>query len=333
VLRGGPGVGKTALLEYAMDAASDLQIARVAGVQSEISMDFAAVHQLLVQFQAQLDVLPPPQRQALRVAFGLEEGQPPDRFLVGLAALTVLSGAAGEKPVLCVIDDAHWLDPESAQVLAFAARRLYADRVAMIIAVGEPDTLRAFDQLPAVLIGPLPDAEAAELLRRWRALPCPIRRSPGSRPIPSATRSRWWSSAASSPPGSWPLRLPCPSHCRSAAGSRIASCVRHAACLRTLIRSCCWLQPTCRASAQACGGRRNRRASTRTPPRHRPALARGPLLPLDQRGLAAPAGGLPGLVSSRTANAIANSSKTDRTWPRPARHPLTKASRCRIRAG
>ena len=112
-----------------------------------------------------LDVVPPPQRHALRVAFGLEAGSPPDWFLVGLAALTVLSRAAQDKPVLCVIDDAHWLDAESAQVLAFVARRLDADRVGMIIAMGEPDVAHEFEQLPTVVVGPLPDPEVAELLR------------------------------------------------------------------------------------------------------------------------------------------------------------------------
>jgi len=165
VLRAGAGVGKTVLLEYAIDVASDLRVASVTGVQSEITMEFAALHQLLVPFMPVLDVLPPPQRHALRVAFGIEEGPPPDLFLVGLAVLTVLSRAAEEMPLLCVIDDAHWLDPESAQVLAFVARRLYADRVGIIVALGEPDALRVFDGLPAVALGPLPAAEAAELLR------------------------------------------------------------------------------------------------------------------------------------------------------------------------
>jgi DNA-binding CsgD family transcriptional regulator/tetratricopeptide (TPR) repeat protein len=165
VLQGGPGAGKTVLLEYAIEAASDLHVASVAGVESEISMEFAALHQLLVPFMPLLDGLPPPQRHALGVAFGLEAGPPTDRFAVGLAALTMLSRGAEERPLLCAIDDAQWLDAESAQVLGFVARRLYADRVGMIIAVGEPDVQSEFEQLPAVLVGPLPAAEAAELLR------------------------------------------------------------------------------------------------------------------------------------------------------------------------
>ena len=171
VLRGGPGVGKTALLGYAIDSAPDLQVCGAAGVESEISLAFGALYQLLVPFLPRVAELAPPRRHALRVAFGLEEGPPPSRFLVGLAALMVLSPAAEDQPVLCVVDDAQWLDAESAQVLAFAARRLYADRVGVILTMGEPATLpepttqQLFEELPAVVVGGLPDTEAAELLR------------------------------------------------------------------------------------------------------------------------------------------------------------------------
>jgi DNA-binding CsgD family transcriptional regulator len=165
VLRGGPGVGKSTLLEYAVAAAPDLRVSRIVGVESEISMEFGGLHQLLVPCLAQLDDLPPPQRGALRVAFGQEAGPPPERFLVGLATLTLLSRAAEAQPLLCVIDDAHWLDPESAQVLGFVARRLYADRVGVIAAVGEPAAQQVFEQLPAITVDGLPDAEARELLR------------------------------------------------------------------------------------------------------------------------------------------------------------------------
>jgi DNA-binding CsgD family transcriptional regulator len=166
VLRGGPGVGKTALLGYAIDSAPDLQVCGAAGLEAEISLEFAGLHQLLVPFLSRIADLGPPQRHALRVAFGLEEGPQPSRFLVGLAALTVLSHAAEDQPVLCLVDDAQWLDAESTQALAFAARRLYADRVGMIVTIAEPATLQLFEGLPAVVVGGLPDAEAAELLRR-----------------------------------------------------------------------------------------------------------------------------------------------------------------------
>src|SRR5689334_10288825 len=164
VLRGGPGVGKSTLLQYAVAAAPDLRVCRIAGVESEITMEFGGLHQLLVPCLPQLDDLPPPQRGALRVAFGQEAGPPPERFLVGLATLTLLSRAAEEQPLLCIIDDAHWLDPESAQVLGFVVRRLYADRVGLIAGVGEPAVQQVFEQLPAITVDGLPDAEARQLL-------------------------------------------------------------------------------------------------------------------------------------------------------------------------
>ena len=164
VLRGGPGVGKSTLLHYAVEAAPDLRVCGIAGVESEISMEFGGLHQLLVPCLSELDDLPPPQRGALRVAFGQEAGPPPERFLVGLAALTLLSRAAEAQPLLCIIDDAHWLDPESAQALGFVARRLYADRVGLIAGVGEPAAQQVFEQLPTITVDGLPDAEARKLL-------------------------------------------------------------------------------------------------------------------------------------------------------------------------
>jgi DNA-binding NarL/FixJ family response regulator len=164
VLRGGPGVGKSTLLEYAVTAAPDLRVCGIAGVESEISMEFGGLHQLLVPCLSELEDLPPPQRGALRVAFGQEAGPPPERFLVGLAALTLLSRAAEAQPLLCIVDDAHWLDPESAQVLGFVARRLYADRVGLIAGVGEPAAQQVFEQLPTITVDGLPDAEARQLL-------------------------------------------------------------------------------------------------------------------------------------------------------------------------
>ncbi len=165
VLRGGHGTGKTTLLEYAIDSASDLRVSSVIGVESEINLEFAALHQLLVPFRSLLPTLPAPQRDAMNIAFGLESGPPPDLFLVGLAALTLLSRAAEDQPVLCVVDDGHWVDHESAHVLGFMARRLYADRVGLIAAVGESAAQQAFEHLPAITVEGLPDGEARELLR------------------------------------------------------------------------------------------------------------------------------------------------------------------------
>jgi DNA-binding CsgD family transcriptional regulator len=164
VLRGGPGVGKTTLLQYAVDAAPDLQVSGIVGVESEISMEFGGLHQLLVPFLPLMKDLPPPQRGALRVAFGQVTGPPPERFLVGLATLTLLSRAAEEQPLLCVIDDAHWLDPESIQVLGFVARRLYADRVGLIGATNELFRQEISQQLPIINVDGLPDAAARDLL-------------------------------------------------------------------------------------------------------------------------------------------------------------------------
>jgi DNA-binding CsgD family transcriptional regulator len=164
VLQGGHGTGKTMLLEYAIDSAPDLRVTSVVGVESEISLEFAALHQLLVPFRSLLPALPAPQRDAMKIAFGLEAGPAPDLFLVGLATLTLLSLAAEDQPLLCVMDDGHWVDRESAHVLGFAARRLYADRVGFIAAVGEPSGSLVLEQLPVITVEGLPDAEARELL-------------------------------------------------------------------------------------------------------------------------------------------------------------------------
>jgi DNA-binding CsgD family transcriptional regulator len=164
VLRGGPGVGKTTLLRYAIDAAPDLQVSSIAGVESEISMEYGGLHQMLLPFLPLLDELPAPQRGALRVAFGQEAGPPPERFLVALATLTLLSRAAQEQPLLCVADDIQWLDPESRHVVAFAARRMYADRVGFIGANNELIPVPAAEGLPSITVEGLPDAEARDLL-------------------------------------------------------------------------------------------------------------------------------------------------------------------------
>jgi len=164
VLRGGPGVGKTTLLRYAVTAAPDMRVSSIAGVESEIRMEYGGLHQLLLPFLPLLDKLPPPQQRALQVAFGQEAGPPPERFLVGLAALTLLSLAAQDQPLLCVVDDVHWLDPESKQVLAFVARRLYADRVGFIGANNEIIPAPEAEGLPTITIDGLPDAAARDLL-------------------------------------------------------------------------------------------------------------------------------------------------------------------------
>jgi predicted ATPase len=165
VLRGDPGIGKTALLDYAVENAGDMQVARVTGVESEMDLGFAGLHQLLIPFLGGLERLPVPQREALGSAFGMTAGPPPDRFLVGLAALTLITDLAVERPVLCVIDDAQWLDQVSVEVLGFVARRLFADRVGMLFAVREGEQRAVMlDGLSELTIGALPEDAAGELL-------------------------------------------------------------------------------------------------------------------------------------------------------------------------
>ena len=142
VLRGEAGVGKSALLEYLVRRASGCTVARAAGIESEIELAFAGVHQLCAPFVDRLERLPGPQREALGTAFGLRDGAAPDRFLVGLAVLSLLSDAAEDRPLICVVDDAQWLDGASAQALAFVARRLGAESVGLVFAVREPRASR-----------------------------------------------------------------------------------------------------------------------------------------------------------------------------------------------
>jgi DNA-binding CsgD family transcriptional regulator len=162
VLRGEAGVGKTALLDYAIGSASDMRVVRASGVESEMELAFAALHQLCAPLRDRLEGLPAPQRHALEITFGLSEGLAPDRFFVGLAVLGLLSEAAEERPLLCVIDDAQWLDRASAQVLAFVARRLLAESVVMLFAVREP--IPELAALPELVVEGLQDSDARQLL-------------------------------------------------------------------------------------------------------------------------------------------------------------------------
>src|SRR5437879_3587232 len=134
VLRGEPGIGKTALLEYAAESAPDLRILRLTGVEPEVELDYAGLHRLLRPLLSLLDRLPRPQRDALGAALGLGAGATPDRFLVGLAVLTLLASAAQEQKLLILVDDAQWLDEETLEVLAFVARRLEADGIGLVFA-------------------------------------------------------------------------------------------------------------------------------------------------------------------------------------------------------
>jgi DNA-binding CsgD family transcriptional regulator len=165
VLRGEPGIGKTALLDHLVAAASGCQVARAAGVESEMELPFAGLHQLCAPMLGHLERLPGPQQDALRVAFGLQSGGAPDQFLVALAALSLLAEVAEASPLLCVIDDAQWLDQASTMTLTFVARRLLAESIALVFAVrqtSEPGG--ALDGLPAHVVKALGEADARRLL-------------------------------------------------------------------------------------------------------------------------------------------------------------------------
>jgi DNA-binding CsgD family transcriptional regulator len=164
VVRGEAGIGKTALLEHAAEHASDCKVIRAAGVEAEMELAFAGLHQLCAPVLDGLEGLPAPQQDALRVAFGLREGDTPDTFLVALAALSLLAEAAEAQPLVCLFDDAQWLDRASAQVLAFVARRLLAERIAMVFAVREPSTQDELAGLPELVVAGLPEPDARALL-------------------------------------------------------------------------------------------------------------------------------------------------------------------------
>jgi DNA-binding CsgD family transcriptional regulator len=162
VVRGEPGVGKTALLGYAVESARGFRVVRAVGVESEMELPFAALQQLCAPVLDRAAPLPAPQRHALGVAFGLSAGPAPDRFLVGLAVLSLLSELSQQQPLLCVVDDAQWLDRASEQALAFVARRLLAESVGMVIAAREPG--EEFRGLPELIVPGLRNGDARTLL-------------------------------------------------------------------------------------------------------------------------------------------------------------------------
>jgi DNA-binding CsgD family transcriptional regulator len=167
VLRGEAGIGKTALLDFVSERAPGFRVARVSGVESEMELPFAALQQLCVPVLDRIDQLPPPQRGALEIAFGRSAGPAPDRFLVGLAVLSLIDAATQAQPVLCLIDDAQWIDRISAQTLTFVARRLSAEPVAMVFAVRDASAAidaDEWDGLPGLAVRGLNPADARALL-------------------------------------------------------------------------------------------------------------------------------------------------------------------------
>jgi DNA-binding CsgD family transcriptional regulator len=164
VIRGEAGIGKSTLLRYAARQASGFRLAQVTGVEAEMELPFAATHQLCGPMLERLDALPAPQRDALRVAFGLGSGDVPDRFLIGLALLSLFSAVAEERPLLCLVEDAQWVDAASSQLLGFVARRVLAETVAIVIAVREPFSGMEFDGLPELRLEGLHEDDARALL-------------------------------------------------------------------------------------------------------------------------------------------------------------------------
>ena len=190
VVSGEAGVGKTALLEYLAGQASGCRVERAMAVQSEMELAFAALHQLCAPLLDSLNRLPVPQRDALRIAFGMGSGPVPDRFLVGLAVLNLLSDAAEPQPLICIVDDEQWLDRASAQVLGFVARRLVAESVGMVFGARVPSSEIA--GLPHLTVEGLPQADARALLDSALTGPLDIRVAIRSLPRLTATRSHCW---------------------------------------------------------------------------------------------------------------------------------------------
>ena len=169
VLRGDAGSGKTALLRYAQNEATGFRVASVAGVQSEMDLPYGGLHQLCAPLLDGLPRLPDPQRHALEVTFGMRDDPAPDRFLVGLAVLTLLADAADDQNLLCLFDDVQWLDRATVGVLTFAVRRLVAEPIAVVLAVrDEGDDLRELTDLPTRTLSPLSDDDARRVLLSTR---------------------------------------------------------------------------------------------------------------------------------------------------------------------
>jgi DNA-binding CsgD family transcriptional regulator len=164
VLRGEAGVGKSALIRHLSGRSDGWRIATAVGVESEMELAFSGFHQLCAPLLGYLDRLPAPQRAALETVFGLTSAPPPDRFLVSLAALSLLAEAAEDQPLLCLVDDAHWLDAASAQIVAFVARRLLAERIAIVCATRTGEGSEAFVGLPELTVSGLNDSDARTLL-------------------------------------------------------------------------------------------------------------------------------------------------------------------------
>jgi AAA ATPase domain len=247
VVRGEPGVGKTALLDLLAGQAEGCRVVRVAGMQSEMELAFAGLHQLLAPMLDHLEQLPAPQREALRTVLGLSAGLAPDRFLVALAVLSLLAEAAGERPLVCVIDDAQWLDQASAQALGFVGRRLGADPVGLVL--GARVTGEELSGLPELSVEGLAAGDARALLESALAAPLDARvrdqivAETGGNPL----------ALLELPRGLTPAELAGGFGPKKASGGGWTPCrLRPGGC-------CCWRRPIRPVTRRCCGGRRGGR--------------------------------------------------------------------------
>ena len=227
VLRGEAGIGKTALLDYVALHSQGCHVVRAVGIESEMELPFASVHQLSKPLLGGIERLPAPQREALETAFGLSSGNPPDRFFVGLALLTQLSEHAEAQPVVCLVDDAQWLDRSSAQVLSFVARRLHAESIMIVLAERDGNTPSEFEGLPELRLRGLSEADSLELVTSATLGPLDesVRRriiaEAHGNPLALLELPRGQSSAALAGGFSVPDRLPLPSRIEASYRRRI----------------------------------------------------------------------------------------------------------------
>ena len=227
VLRGEAGIGKTALLDYLAVRSEGCQVVRAVGIESEMELPFASVHQLSKPLLGGLERLPAPQREALETAFGLSAGDPPDRFFVGLALLSQLSEHAEARPVVCLVDDAQWLDRSSAQVLSFVARRLHAESILIVLAERDGNAPSEFEGLPELRLRGLSEIDSAELVTSVTIGPLDksVRRriiaEAHGNPLALLELPRGQSSAALAGGFSVPGRLPLPSRIEASYHRRV----------------------------------------------------------------------------------------------------------------
>jgi hypothetical protein len=270
VLRGEPGIGKSALLAYAAERGDGCRVLRAVGVEWEMELPFAAVHQLCAGLLERRGRLPAPQGEALATAFGLSRGPAPDRFLVGLAVLGLMSDAAEARPLVCVVDDVQWLDRSSAQALAFVARRLVAESVVLLFAEREPSRVQELAGMPELRVGGLADASVRQLLASVVTAPLDARVRERILAEREAIRLRCSSCRASFPPTDWPGVLVHRATDRCQAGSRRASGGARGSCRARPSGCCCWQRPTRRGSRRSSFARQRRstlRWTTCLPPR------------------------------------------------------------------